>query len=128
MERILIIDDETQLTSLYCEILREHGFHADFVSQGGEGLEYLAREPLPNLILLDFSMLDMSGEGFLRELRRRYPDVAARVRIVGFSSYAPGYTFPESFRSSVLAVIEKPLDADKIVRIVRQYLASIDRA
>ena len=51
--RILVIDSDFEACDAICEALRDSGHAAESVLNGDEAMRALAREPLPDLILLD---------------------------------------------------------------------------
>ena len=68
MDRLLIIDDDTELTTLLAERLREDGFVLHAAEDGQHGLE-LARSGDYRLIILDVMLPLRGGMEVLKELR-----------------------------------------------------------
>ncbi len=58
--KVLIIDDDTDITTLYKDILPIQGFEVFTANSGLEGIE-LTRQIQPQVILLDLMMPEMSG-------------------------------------------------------------------
>jgi cyclic di-GMP phosphodiesterase len=73
--RCLIVDDEPYLRRVLLHVMESDGFRCVEASNGAEGLERLAQEPV-EIILTDLRMPVMSGMELLREVRTRYPDTA----------------------------------------------------
>ena len=69
MKTVLYIDDDRDLSEIFCELLRAEGFEVWKASQGKEALEILGTRGMPHLILLDFRMPQMNGEEFLTAAR-----------------------------------------------------------
>lgn len=69
MHNILIVDDDASMVRLYTNIFKIEGFNVTSASSGKEGLEKL-NEFVPNIILLDLMMPNMSGFDFLGNLRK----------------------------------------------------------
>lgn len=69
---VLIIDDEPQIRKLLEINLAAHGYHTRQASTGKEGL-MLAANHIPEVILLDLGLPDISGHEVLRQLREWYP-------------------------------------------------------
>jgi DNA-binding response OmpR family regulator len=67
-KKILVIDDDENLTMVLVDKLNFSGFDADFASDGVQGLKK-AVETKPDLILLDVVMPNMSGWETLEKLR-----------------------------------------------------------
>ena len=68
MQRILVIDDDPAVTSVLKRGLSYEGFTVDIASSGVEGLA-IAREHVPDLVVLDIMMPGMDGLEVLRRLR-----------------------------------------------------------
>ena len=68
MQRILVIDDDSAVTSLLKRGLSYEGFAVETASSGREGLA-CARERPPDLLILDVTMPGLSGFEVLEQLR-----------------------------------------------------------
>ncbi len=68
---ILIIDDEPQIGKLLKIILENNDFKVTIATTGKEGI-LLAASHIPDLIILDIGLPDMSGHLVLKELRFWY--------------------------------------------------------
>ena len=69
MKQCLIVDDSRVIRKVARRILEELKFAIDEAEDGAEALE-MCRRKMPDAILLDWSMPNMSGIEFLRVLRR----------------------------------------------------------
>lgn len=71
--KILVVEDETDISGLLVRILKEAGYQTLQAFSGTEARLLLERD-IPDLILLDLMLPGMSGEELLQELReqRRY--------------------------------------------------------
>lgn len=72
MQRILVIDDDPSVTSLLRRGLALEGFAVDIAGSGEAGLA-LARERLPDLVVLDIMMPGLDGLAVLERLRAAEP-------------------------------------------------------
>ena len=68
-ERILIIEDDNDLSEFMCWQLQREGYQVQVSKQASEGLAQL-REWRPNLIILDIMMPDMTGWEACQRIRR----------------------------------------------------------
>ncbi|MEO0561422.1 MAG: response regulator, partial [Chloroflexota bacterium] len=76
VDRILIIDDQTESSRLIEQLLSEHGQYRVFAAHTGpEGISLIARRR-PNLVILDLRMPEMDGFAVLEELRKQ-PETAS---------------------------------------------------
>jgi PAS domain S-box-containing protein len=73
---ILLVEDEETLSLAVSKMLRKRGFS---VLQAGDGITavdvFRSNRPSIDLVLLDLTLPEMSGEQVFRELRRIQPDV-----------------------------------------------------
>src|SRR6266853_699651 len=70
VHRILVVDDEPDITALVAYHLAKAGYRVATAGGGRDALE-AAREEQPALIVLDLMLPDLSGFDVLAELRRR---------------------------------------------------------
>jgi CheY-like chemotaxis protein len=71
---VLIVDDEAVTRQALAEILQQMGHSVRCAANGLCALE-LMRERLPDVLLSDLQMLEMSGFELLSVVRRRLPDI-----------------------------------------------------
>jgi two-component system chemotaxis response regulator CheY len=69
MKQCLIVDDSRVIRKVARRILEELKFGIDEAEDGSDALE-ICRRKMPDAILLDWNMPNMSGIEFLRALRR----------------------------------------------------------
>jgi two-component system phosphate regulon response regulator PhoB len=115
MQVILIVDDERDLLSLLDFNLREAGFETLLASSGHDAQQQL-RQRVPDLVLLDLMLPDLSGTEICRAIKsdprtKHVPVVmltakgAELDKVVGFELGAEDYvTKPFSMRELVLRV------------------------
>lgn len=113
---VLVVDDDERNRKLAQDVLRRSGLRTLEAASGRAAIE-LARDRLPDVVLLDLRLPDMEGTDVARALRKggrtaqipvvaltalRYPDVGARLLADGFSGYLEKpidvRTFPEQVR------------------------------
>ena len=72
--RILVVDDEPLVRETSALVLTDRGHEVRTAGDGFEALIEL-RQALPDLIISDLSMPNMSGFEFLSVIRRRFPHI-----------------------------------------------------
>lgn len=82
---ILVVDDDTALCELLCDVLSEHVFDVQVCHQGREALEMVTRHPDIALVLLDMVLPDTNGLHVLQQLQRTRPDLPV-VMLTGLGS------------------------------------------
>jgi DNA-binding response OmpR family regulator len=113
MSRILIVEDESRITSFLEKGLRANGFATGIAATGEEALRLAGREDF-ELLILDLGLPDRDGMEILRELRsrgHRMPVIILTARdgvgdtVSGLESGADDYvTKPFSFEELLARV------------------------
>jgi len=67
--KILIVDDEIQLTTLFKFYLEEHTDYEIFTANSGNAALKLVEQHRPDLVLLDIIMPDMNGLECLKRIK-----------------------------------------------------------
>lgn len=70
MSKVLVVDDQLELRTLFSRILENQGCSVIAVGNGSEALR-TTESWTPDLILLDLAMPEMDGLAFLRAARAR---------------------------------------------------------
>lgn len=73
MNKILIIDDETEICQLLTKRFQANGFSTFSANDGAQGLKCMRTEK-PDVVVLDIGMQVMDGYTFVKEVRR-HPDI-----------------------------------------------------
>src|SRR3954454_19812481 len=101
MEEILIIDDSQQICAMLAEyVLPELGYSSAIANTGRQGLNRL-RQKLPDLILLDLQLPDISGLDLLRLISQEGYDVPVILMTAHGSERSAGEPFRLGARSSL---------------------------
>lgn len=68
MDRILIVEDDPAMATLYKDLFEKEGFSVSLASDGDSGLK-VALSTLPDIILLDILLPKMNGMTVLTKIR-----------------------------------------------------------
>ena len=118
MEEILIIDDSEQITSLLANyVLPELGFTPAIAHTGRQGLQRL-RNRLPDLILLDLQLPDISGLDLLRLLAQEGYDVP----VILMTAHGSENIAVEAFRLGARNYLIKPFSDTEARTVIDQAL------
>jgi CheY-like chemotaxis protein len=139
-KKILIVDDEMDQRTFLATVLEENGYASIGAKDGVEGLELLRKEK-PDAVLLDLMMPKKSGISMFQEMRSD-PDLShipvivvtgvSEVTGVDFRNFMfkqplrdekkfvettglTKYTIPDGY-------IEKPVDPDELIKVIREAL------
>ncbi len=67
--RLLVVDDEANVAFGLKALLQARGYEVELAHDGGEVLDRLQRDPLPDLLLLDLEMPVFDGQEVLARMR-----------------------------------------------------------
>ena len=112
--RILVVDDEAGVRGALGQLLEFEGYEVRSSSSGTTALGAVG-EWRPDLIFLDVKMAGMDGLETLREIRTRDP----AALVVMISGHATIQTAVEATQLGAYDILEKPLDTDRILVLLR---------
>ena len=67
-KRVLVVEDNDLNRKLFCDVLRASGFEAEPVARGDEAVAR-ARAFMPDLVIMDIQLQDISGLDLIAELK-----------------------------------------------------------
>ena len=118
--RILVVDDDPELQELVRVLLTHAGMEAIPAESAGAAAQVLRKLPLPDLVLLDMMLPDVSGLELLKQMRAK--DIFDDLPVVILSALAD----PEQIRNGLNAgadrYITKPYIAGNLVNTVQDVL------
>lgn len=118
-KRVLVIEDDPANLRLMVLLLKAAGYQVTGVSCGGDGLG-AARRDLPDLILCDGRMPDMTGFEVAREIRN---DAAtAAIPMVAVTGLARPGDHDELLAAGFNGYISKPFDIKTFAAQVAEFL------
>jgi CheY-like chemotaxis protein len=117
---ILYIEDNVSNLKLIERILARHS-NVDLIAamQGRMGLD-LARQHLPQLILLDLHLPDVAGDEVLQQLRD--DPATANIPVVMVSADATPRQVQRLLAGGAAAYVTKPIDVKELLRVVSDHL------
>jgi CheY-like chemotaxis protein len=119
--RILHVDDNPAHRYAVSRLLRSVGFDVQEAATGREALEMAAR--IPDLILLDMRLPDITGMEVCRKLRALKQ--TANIPIVHVSAtYWDEEWVREAIRSGADAYIRYPVEINRLVQVIHNLLHS----
>ena len=118
-KRILVIDDEFQITRVLKRSLIAHRYDVRTASDGESGLD-LFHDFHPDLVITDLSMPEMSGIEVCREIRRE-----SSVPVLILSVRGEERTKVEALDAGADDYITKPFGMDELLARVRAALRRV---
>ena len=118
--RILVVDDDDMIRSLFKETLEEQGHTVVTAASSAEGIECIKRWDF-DLVFLDLKIPDMDGAELFKRLRSIRPGLPVTI-ITGY----PGSEMMErALKEGPLGVMNKPFNSADITAAVNSFLHAI---
>jgi len=119
MKKILIIEDDLDISMLLKRFLSRQGFEVTTTASGSKGLGMFAEEN-PDLVLCDFRLGDMDGSEVLQKIKEKnyavpviiitgYSDIKVAVKVIKQGAY--DYIIKPLFPDEILHTIKKALES-----------------
>jgi two-component system nitrogen regulation response regulator NtrX len=119
--RILVVDDEQGIRAALGQLLEYEGYEVHTASNAADGIaEY--QKWKPNLVFLDVKMAGMDGMEALRKIR----EIDPAATVVMISGHATIRTAVEATQLGAYEILEKPLDTDRILVMLRNVFDHIN--
>ena len=119
--RILVIDDEQGVRAALGQLLEYEGYEVHTLANATDGIaEY--QKWRPHLVFLDVKMAGMDGMEALKKIRELDPGAT----VVMISGHATIRTAVEATQLGAYEILEKPLDTDRILVMLRNALSHLD--
>lgn len=119
MKKILVIDDDKDITALLQRFLTKNGYEIEIAWSGAEGLEKVM-DFQPDLVMSDYRLDDMNGATLLTKIK----DINRQVPVLIITGYSDLKTAVNVVRLGAVDYITKPLLPDEILFTIKQVLAN----
>jgi len=112
--RILVVDDEPDITSSFNQALRDNGFEVEIANDSLSALKNF-KEGSYDLLVIDIVMSQMDGFSLYEEIRK----IESRVKVCFITAFEINY---QALRAVFPAIddigcfIRKPVDMDDLVK------------
>lgn len=121
MTRILIVDDDPVIRDLLDDVLEGEGYEV-FQAANGQAAIEIARDRMPDLILMDLMMPVLDGSSATRILKS---DAATRrIRIIVMSAIMNLRRYSDDIPADGL--LDKPFDLDMLLNDVAKHAGADD--
>jgi DNA-binding NtrC family response regulator len=116
---VLLVDDEDTIRLFLEKTLREEGYEALTAATGTEALE-LTRSELPDLVLLDLKLPDMSGLDVLKQIKEEVPEVCV-IMLTAFGDIETAVT---AMKKGAYDFVSKPVNLEELLITIGKGLDS----
>jgi PAS domain S-box-containing protein len=123
-ETVLLVEDDDQVRTVVCGILRRYGYHVIDARNAGEALLHSEKYSSPiHLLLSDVVMPQMSGP----ELAKRLVGVRPDMKVLCMSGYADDSIVRHGVLAAHIAFVQKPVTPEALTVRVREVLDGATR-
>jgi two-component system, NtrC family, nitrogen regulation response regulator NtrX len=119
--RVLVVDDEQGIRAALGQLLEFEGYEVRTAANAVDGLAEYERFR-PHLVFMDVKMAGIDGLEALKRLKQLHPGAT----VVMISGHATIQTAVEATQLGAYDILEKPLDTDRILVLLRNALEHLD--
>jgi len=119
-KRILVVDDDARIRSLFSNILGRAGYMVETARTGKEALEKIRKEN-PNVLLLDVQLPDSNG---IELLTTSDNHETVKIIVTGFSTEEVGKKAADFGADDYLV---KPVQPKELLDTIRDRLAAVSQ-
>ena len=122
MNKLLIIDDDEGVLSVFAKIFRQEGYEVELAEDGSIGVKKLREYPA-DVVITDIIMPNMEGLETICEIKKAYPS----AKIIAIS--AGGYNPAEPYLKNAMflganSTMKKPCKIRELLAEVERLLSS----
>ncbi len=117
---ILVVDDDPSLQKLVVLLLERAAFQPISVFNATDAATVLREQPLPDLLLLDLMLPEVSGIDFLKQLRTK--TAFDKLPVIILSALADPAQIREGLDAGADRYLTKPYLANNLVKTIQEVL------
>jgi two-component system, NtrC family, response regulator HydG len=119
MTKLLIIEDDIDMSLLLKRFLTKNGYEVDTVSNGKSGVAAFSANPA-DLVLCDYRLGDTEGTEVLKKIK----DIEPTVPFIIMTGYSDIRTAVNVMKMGAFDYLTKPLLPDETLQIIKKALAN----
>src|SRR5438477_10757444 len=124
-KRILIVDDKNELLHLMRRVLEDEQYQVSILQEGRDAIARV-KSQLPDLLILDLKLGDVSGQDILKQLKDDYvtediPVIVYTAAVLEAGEVSKLVT-GDPVRYRGVYVVQKPFELESLLALVQQVL------
>lgn len=112
---VLLVDDNEDFREALKHLLVSNGYRVCEAGNGEQAVELMHTEA-PDLAIVDLDMPKMNGIEFSRRVKKDWPGFP----ILMVTAYSQFYSSKEVLAAGIDAFLQKPIDGDRLLEVIRQ--------
>lgn len=116
---ILIVDDQESIVFFLEKTLKDEGYEVRTATTGGQALRSIESE-IPDLVLLDLKLPDMSGLEVLAGFKQQFSGMC----VVMITAFGEIETAVQAMRAGAFDYINKPVNLEQLLVVIQKGLES----
>lgn len=121
--RVLVVDDEPQVLSMFAEVLTSHGYEVVAAKTGHEALREIEAGEF-HVVITDLGMPEMSGWDLVAEARK----VAPNLRYIITTGWGDSFVNVDLKARGVDHVLPKPVEVRSLLDLMEHVRATLETA
>ena len=117
---ILVVEDDAFTVALLRFVLERQGVQVQVVSDGPAALACMERGPVPDAVLLDLLLPQLSGLAVLERLRQH--PAWANTPVVVLSALDAGSDLAQAFAAGASDYVTKPFNPEELIARLQRLL------
>jgi len=118
---LLVIDDDPDMLDMLRQLLGAERYNVRTARHGHEGLMEMRRQ-VPDIVLLDLAMPELTGAATLKEIRKEW----GQIPVILHTAFADGELMKQAMAFSPFTLMAKPSSPEQILETVRNVQRSGD--
>ncbi|MBI1938974.1 MAG: response regulator [Ignavibacteriales bacterium] len=118
MNKILIVDDDKDMSKIISTILKQEGYRIFKASSGEEAITQICSKNY-NLIILDYKLPNKNGIEVLEEIR----NMDLSINVIMISAYGNNFIKSKAKEFGVHQFLDKPFNLNKLLNAVKNTLS-----
>jgi len=116
MKKILIVDDDVELSEGLAELLKTEGYSVCLVKRGEDAVKEFRRQRF-DLVVLDYKLEGMNGRETLIELMKIAPEV--KVIFISGNPFIEKIKEEKKLSKNIVSALSKPFNIEEFIAAVK---------
>lgn len=119
---ILVVDDSADNVAMMSLDLQQQGYRVVTASNGEDAIT-VAKQTIPNIILMDISMPGLDGLGATRRIREQ--EELSEVPVIAITAFGTEGFQRAAYDAGVSGYLTKPIDLDRMHQLIARLLKTV---